>query len=254
MNQVKIGAFIAQLRKEQELTQKQLAEQVGVSDKTISKWECGNGLPELSTIPELCKVLNINMNELLSGERLAEEVYSKKAEENMMTLMKETREQKRKNQVTSVTLLLSMFAVFAAIFLGSMFMLSEEHFSLWSLFDLATIFMILIPVILILLAAGHGKNFCKSFSMLSNKRNYTEEERMRCVRAVRLAANAALLLGVLNTVMSLIYLANYHMETGWRVEVVFANIAVAFLGILYGVFTYLLLLPVRSRLEMQLQA
>ena len=79
MDQVKVGGFIAELRKEKGLTQKQLAEQIGVSDKTISKWECGNGLPEMSSIPVLCEALGINMNELLSGERLAEEVYSKKS-------------------------------------------------------------------------------------------------------------------------------------------------------------------------------
>ena len=104
MNQVKIGKFIAELRKEQNMTQKQLAERVGVSDKTISKWECGNGLPELCTIPELCRILGINMNELLSGERLAAENYSTKAEENMMILMKENHGAKKNSAL--ITLLL----------------------------------------------------------------------------------------------------------------------------------------------------
>ena len=60
-----------------------------ISDKTISKWECGKGLPELSGIQLLCKSLEINVNELLSGEKLAEDTYSNRAEENMMTLMKD---------------------------------------------------------------------------------------------------------------------------------------------------------------------
>ena len=96
MDQIKIGEFISNLRKEQELTQKQLAEKIGVSDKTVSKWECGNGMPELSMLPILCEALGINVNELLSGERLAEADYSKRAEENMLHLIRESEEQKKK--------------------------------------------------------------------------------------------------------------------------------------------------------------
>ena len=65
------------------MTQLQLAEKLGVSDKTVSRWECGKGMPELSILMPLCEVLEINVNELLSGEFLTQESYSKKAEENM---------------------------------------------------------------------------------------------------------------------------------------------------------------------------
>lgn len=89
MDQIKIGKFIASCRKEKNMTQRQLADILEISDKTISKWECGKGLPEVQFMLPLCNLLGINVNELLSGEKLSAEEYQRKAEENMMTLAKE---------------------------------------------------------------------------------------------------------------------------------------------------------------------
>lgn len=88
MDQIKIGQFIAKMRKEKNYTQRQLADILGISDKTVSKWETGNGLPEVSLMMPLCETLNISVNELLSGERLVDTDYKNKAEENMMNLLK----------------------------------------------------------------------------------------------------------------------------------------------------------------------
>lgn len=96
MDQIKIGKFIAEMRKEQSYTQRQLADILGISDKTVSKWETGNGLPEVSLMMPLCSSLHINVNELLSGERLTASEYENKAEENMMNLMQEKEESKKK--------------------------------------------------------------------------------------------------------------------------------------------------------------
>lgn len=95
MDQVKIGQFIQKTRKEKGFTQKQLADLIGMSDKTISKWETGNGLPELSVLKPLCDALSINVNELLSGEKLPLHEYSEKAEANMMELLKENEKQRK---------------------------------------------------------------------------------------------------------------------------------------------------------------
>lgn len=73
MEQKKIGEFIAAQRKEKQMTQKQLGEALGISDKAISKWECGKGLPDISIMMPLCELLEINVNELLSGEHLTED-------------------------------------------------------------------------------------------------------------------------------------------------------------------------------------
>lgn len=96
MNQMKTGKFIAEERKNKGYTQRRLAEILGISDKTVSKWECGNGFPEISLLLPLCEELGISVNELLAGERVAEEDYRKKAEENMMNLVKESMENKKK--------------------------------------------------------------------------------------------------------------------------------------------------------------
>lgn len=89
MDYVKIGKFIASMRRERGMTQRDFADLMGISDKTVSKWECGNGMPEVSLMPLLCDALGINLNELFSGERLDDASYKKKAEENMIRLLKE---------------------------------------------------------------------------------------------------------------------------------------------------------------------
>lgn len=96
MDQVKIGKFISQMRKEKGLTQKQLGEELLISDKTVSKWETGKGMPEVSLMLPLCEKLGINVNELLTGERIPDEDYEKKAEENIMNIMREKEESIRK--------------------------------------------------------------------------------------------------------------------------------------------------------------
>ena len=82
MNQVKIGKFISELRKEKDLTQKDLAEKLNVTDRAISKWENGRGLPDVSLLRKLSEELDVSINELLSGERLEENNKDKKVEEN----------------------------------------------------------------------------------------------------------------------------------------------------------------------------
>ena len=116
MDQVKIGKFISDERKAKGYTQKQLSELLGISDKTISKWECGNGFPEASLLLPLCNELEITVNELLTGERISQQNYKKKAEENMVNMIREKEENKQKilltiiigviSTITFVTLLL----------------------------------------------------------------------------------------------------------------------------------------------------
>ena len=89
MDQVKIGKFISDERKAKGYTQKQLSELLGISDKTISKWERGNGFPEASLLLPLCNELEITVNELLTGERISQQNYKKKAEENMVNMIRE---------------------------------------------------------------------------------------------------------------------------------------------------------------------
>lgn len=110
MDQIIIGKFIAEERKRKGYTQKQLSEKLGISDKTISKWECGNGFPEVSLLLPLCGELDITVNELLSGERVSEEDYRRKAEENMVNLVKEAQESKKKIILSAMVAMLVIVA------------------------------------------------------------------------------------------------------------------------------------------------
>ncbi len=84
MNQEKIGKFIAELRKEKKLTQQDLADKLGVTDRAVSHWENGRRLPDYSLLKDISKELNISINELLSGERLSEKDIEQKADENII--------------------------------------------------------------------------------------------------------------------------------------------------------------------------
>ena len=108
MNQEKTGKFIAEKRKEKSLTQQELADVLGISNKTISKWECGNGLPEVSLMMPLCEALGISVNELLSGEEL-HNTYAEKAEENFIELIKEKEKTKLSNQKLILWQTISVF-------------------------------------------------------------------------------------------------------------------------------------------------
>ena len=99
MNQVKTGKFIAECRKEKNLTQMQLAEKLGITDKAISKWERGVAMPDASLMLELCDILGINVNELLSGERMSMENYPKEMEKRLVEMVKE-KERKDKQMLT----------------------------------------------------------------------------------------------------------------------------------------------------------
>ena len=88
MDQEKIGKFIASCRKEAGLTQAALAEKLNITDKAVSKWENGKSLPDASLMLDLCNFLKINVNELLSGERLDMENYKEMAEENLLQLQR----------------------------------------------------------------------------------------------------------------------------------------------------------------------
>ena len=90
MDMIKLGAFLAALRREQGLTQAQLGEKLGVSNKTVSRWETGTYLPPVEMLQQLGELYGVSLNELLCGERLAAEGYREKAEENLRSTLAES--------------------------------------------------------------------------------------------------------------------------------------------------------------------
>ena len=90
MDQIKIGKFIAELRKEKKLTQETLGEALGVTNKTVSRWECGTYMPDIEMLGLLAKEFGVSINELLAGQRLNDEEFRQAADENLSAVSKES--------------------------------------------------------------------------------------------------------------------------------------------------------------------
>jgi len=119
MDYNKIGNFIMSERKAKKLTQAKLAEKLFVSEKTISKWEKGNGIPDTNTLPKLCEIFGVSINELLNGERILKENYMKKAEEKFLDVKKEKEENdKRLLTMEIVISIYSIVFMFSLIFIA----------------------------------------------------------------------------------------------------------------------------------------
>ena len=102
MDQIKIGKFIAQLRKEQDMTQLDLANKLGVTDRAVSKWENGRGLPDISLIQPLCETLDISINELLKGERIPAEQTLEIANQNIIGMLSDRKDETKKRKRTTI--------------------------------------------------------------------------------------------------------------------------------------------------------
>lgn len=111
MNQEKIGKFISERRKAKKLTQSELGSIVGVSDKSVSKWENGKCMPDLSLFPELCKALGITINDLMSGEKVDDKDYINTLEENIVKLADSIKKQKRKKIKIFIGCILIVIAI-----------------------------------------------------------------------------------------------------------------------------------------------
>lgn len=167
MDQEKIGVFISTLRKEQGMTQQQLADAIGVSNKTISKWECGKGMPELALIVPLCHILQISINEFLSGEHLLENGYTEKAEVNMMNLLQETENSKKKSRSSllafGITVIIFLFVVLYSV-------ITNMGISMNMLFvDMPTLLSMFLVTALFLLGTNLGLPFFDSFRIILEK-------------------------------------------------------------------------------------
>ena len=90
MDQIKIGKFIATLRRQSGLTQEKLGEKIGVTNKTISRWENGNYMPDIEMLQLLAKEFNVSINELLAGQKMSDEEFRKNADENIIAVSKES--------------------------------------------------------------------------------------------------------------------------------------------------------------------
>ena len=119
MDLVKIGKYIAGKRKALGMTQKQLAEKLNMSDKSVSKWERGICLPDVSVYMELCEILGISINEFLAGEDIDAENVEKKSEDNIIQVAKDSK--KKQKNLKSILAVVTTFAVIMVLVLGAVF-------------------------------------------------------------------------------------------------------------------------------------
>ena len=111
MNLQKIGAYIAQKRKELGMTQAELADKLGMSNKSVSKWERGVCLPDVSMYMELCNILGITINEFIAGEDLQQETFVEKSDENIITVTKDGKKKRRHLKALAVVLAVALVAL-----------------------------------------------------------------------------------------------------------------------------------------------
>lgn len=142
MDQIKIGKFIADCRKNVNLTQMQLAEKLNITDRAVSKWECGKSLPDSSIMLELCEILKITVNDLLSGEEISMENNDQKNEQLLLDMAKELEKK-------SKTIWNAMWTIMTVSFIGLIgglaiiaFFMPEGPWMLVAILTLCVIFLI----------------------------------------------------------------------------------------------------------------
>ena len=190
MDQIKIGKFIASCRKEQGMTQAVLAEKLGISDRAISKWETGKSLPDSGIMLELCEFLKINVNELLSGERIMAEAYDKRAEENLLAMRREVEEKNR--QMLQTEYWIAFPAVIAGLIM--VFVASFIEMPVWLrialiVFALIMIFTVAFIAVGIEQKAGYyecrscGHRYVPTYWQTNLAPHYGRTRRMTCPNA-----------------------------------------------------------------------
>ena len=218
MDTEKISKFISTARTKIGLTQKELADKIGVSDKTISKWETGKSLPDISYYEPLCDALNIKVNELLSGEYLNDDIYLEKAENNFVEIIRENNFSKKK---VVIRLFAGLFLfITTSILIG---ILSKSNFTdvFLGLYDL--------PTFIILLFINLGA------VIISGKR--TMDDILTLLRYISIPT------GVLLTIVSLAMVATEISD----ITHLAAYLVVSLLASLYGIIEYIIVIILSRR-------
>lgn len=219
MNQDNVGEFIQTIRKDKGLTQKQLAEKVGVTDKAISKWETGKGLPEISLLMPLCEALGVNVNELLSGEKISPSEYTMKAEENIMNLLEENQMNKKSGTVQTIVGVL--LAVVGLVFIFAGF--AQSFTTIFWFIDIPSILMLAI--------------FCASIVLLSKAKTKKD--------IVNVLQKSSIPVGVFITLVGGVFLLGSLSNP----ETIGPNLAVCMLSMLYAILLYIVLIPIKARIN-----
>ena len=171
MDLIKIGKFIAECRKNKNITQEQLAERLFITDRAVSKWERGLSLPDVDKMLDLCDILDINVNDLLSGEKIDMKDYKRRNEELLLELAKQD-ELKNKRLITNMLVLTITASIFYLIIIVMSVSLLEEGPILGSIVCISTILFVIVCFYGFKLEADAGYYECKHCHYIFKEKNY----------------------------------------------------------------------------------
>ena len=160
MHQIKIGKFIAERRKKNNLTQMQLAEKLNITDRAVSKWENGKSMPDSSIMLDLCRELKISVNELLCGRILEMDSYNEKAEKNLLELKKQKEESDKRLLTMEVVMGVSVLVMFFALVLLVSFVDLEDWLRFLIIMP-AFVFVFFVSLVLLRIEQTAGYYECK---------------------------------------------------------------------------------------------
>ncbi len=246
MDLEKMGTFIMEKRKQKGLTQKELADILHLSNRTISKWECGKGIPDSSIMIELCEILDISVNELLSGEELSGDVYKAKADENVMALIEESGTRRKGDFVSLLESILTELVIFFfVVFCGYLNIMNSAV--VIDYVDVPAALMVLGASGIILKATGFYRDFFYALKIsVWGKEVDSKGMVNRAACAVIIVILAAFLAGGTLSVVSMVN--TLVTTTPVNEGGMYAALAVGKLGLLYALIVCLLLLPVLGRI------
>lgn len=158
MDQEKIGKFISSCRKEAGLTQAALADKLGITDRAVSKWETGKSLPDASIMIELCNLLGITVNELLTGEHITMENYKNKAEENLLEMTQKVEKRDKLLLQLELWMIGSVIPLFVGMSLFGSY-LCDNGQVVWGSILIFSQFLLLIPFVYFGLKIEHDAGY-----------------------------------------------------------------------------------------------
>lgn len=245
MDQTKIGKFISVMRKKQGLTQKQLAEQLNVTDKTISKWETGYRLPDASILLELSSVLKVDINEILAGEEFSlqefsHEEYVEKSERNIVGLVSELNEIDKRNRSRTIGTIAGISLTGLALLF--LFLSSLRAGRIIDIIDLPTLVYLLGLKFAILSISGWFHDYLNAWKMCLTGKLFAGKEMELSIQAVRYASALTLTLGCLIALLGLFSLLNYmdDLSLVWRslAQIVLALLYTAIIKTVYVILAF----------------
>lgn len=160
MDQIKIGKFIAECRKKNNLTQMQLAEKLNITDRAISKWENGKGMPDSSFMLDLCSELKISVNELLSGEVLEVNSYNEKLEQNLIDIVKQKEESDKRILTMEIAMGVASIIIFLILVMTASLIEMQDWVRLLIIIP-STIFIFIVCLLLLRIEQTAGYYECQ---------------------------------------------------------------------------------------------